>query len=217
MGEKIQSYFEKSLSLSQEDATQLHGHYYKEYGLALKGLVYHHKIDPMDYNREVDDALPLEGILQPDAKVHALLKSIDRSKVRLWVFTNAYVTHAKRVLQLLDLTDVFEGITFCDYAEEALVCKPYAEMYTKAMKEAGIKDKSKCFFVDDSRGVHPFQSRLANIIKVNVDGALEFGWKDSVWFNEKAQKGSLANGIIKPPMEISSLLELRHVYPDFFR
>jgi len=44
------------------------------------------------------------------------------------------------------------GVTYCDYGQEILICKPKAEMYYKAMMEAGVSDKQKCFFVDDSQG-----------------------------------------------------------------
>jgi hypothetical protein len=38
-------------------ASLLHQKYYKEYGLAIEGLTRHHKIDPLVFNYEVDDAL----------------------------------------------------------------------------------------------------------------------------------------------------------------
>ena len=46
------------------------------------------------------------------------------------------------------------GITYCDYGQDVLICKPKEEMFKKAMSEAGVKDKSKCYFVDDSFGNH---------------------------------------------------------------
>ena len=47
-------------------------------------------------------------------------------------------------------------------------------MYQKAMSEAGITDKGKCLFVDDSYGI----SHLTFADIVNVVGAKEFGWKE---------------------------------------
>jgi HAD superfamily hydrolase (TIGR01509 family) len=49
------------------------------------------------------------------------------------------------------------GITYCDYGQEILVCKPKREMFEKAMIEADITDKQKCLFVDDSVGI-PIQN-----------------------------------------------------------
>jgi pyrimidine and pyridine-specific 5'-nucleotidase len=67
----------------------------------------------------------------------------------MWLFTNAYVTHGKRVVKLLGIDDLFEGMTFCDYGAAPFACKPHPEMFNKAMKEAGIEDNSKCYFVGE--------------------------------------------------------------------
>lgn len=150
MGEKIQQYFATSLSLNEDDARTLHQRYYKDYGLALQGLIKHHKIDPLHYNAQVDDALPLETILKPDPALRQLLESFDTRKVKLWILTNAYINHAKRALTLLGLDGIFEGITFCDYAKQPLLSKPDKVFFEHAMKEAGVQDKSRCLFVDDS-------------------------------------------------------------------
>lgn len=144
---RLAKYFVNHLALSKEDADHLHTKYYKDYGLAVSGLAKHHKIDPLDFNREVDDVLPLEGIIVPDPKLRALLGDIDKSEVKLWLFTNAYVTHGRRVVRLLGVEDMFEGITYCDYSQLPLVCKPHEEMYQKAEEEAGVTDSTQCYFV----------------------------------------------------------------------
>jgi pyrimidine and pyridine-specific 5'-nucleotidase len=102
----------------------------------------------MDFNAKVDDALPLEDILKPDPKLRRLLEDIDKQKVKLWLFTNAYVTHGKRVVKLLGVDDLFEGITYCDYgAKEGIVAKPRIAMFQKAMTDAGADSVDECFFV----------------------------------------------------------------------
>lgn len=143
----IDDYFVKHLELSQEDAFKLHQEYYKTYGLAIEGLVRHHKIDPLEYNRQVDDALPLESIIFPDPHLRKMLQDMDHAKVKLWLFTNAYINHGQRVVRLLGVEDMFEGMTFCDYAEETMICKPDPEMFAKAMREAGVKEMKDCYFV----------------------------------------------------------------------
>jgi len=135
--------------LSQADANRLHYDYYRDYGLAIEGLVRHHEVDALEYNRKVDDALPLEDIIKPDPELRQLIQDIDTSKVRLWLFTNAYVTHGKRVVKLLKVDDLFEGITFCDYGSDKFYCKPRVEMFDKAMKEAGIESNENCYFVGE--------------------------------------------------------------------
>ena len=46
----------------------------------------------MDFDEKCDGSLPLEEMLEPNPRVRQLLQDIDRSKCRVWAFTNAYRT-----------------------------------------------------------------------------------------------------------------------------
>ncbi|KAM3423765.1 hypothetical protein BST61_g1169 [Cercospora zeina] len=195
----IDDYFQTHLSLSREDATMLHQRYYKDYGLAIEGLVRHHKVDPLEYNAKVDDALPLDDIIKPDPRLQRLLLDIDRTKVKPWLFTNAYINHGRKVVQLLGIEDQFEGITYCDYGAEKLLCKPDPAMFDKAMREAGVKDPTKCYYVDDSA--------------INCVGGKKYGLK-TVHLVEEGTKS--------PPEptcdhQIQDLEELRALFPEVFK
>lgn len=133
--------------MTQKEANELHNKYYTQYGLAIEGLVRHHAVNALDFNAKVDDALPLEDILKPDPKLRKLLEDIDRKKVKLWLLTNAYINHGKRVIKLLKVEDLFEGITYCDYAADEFLAKPRKEFYLKAMKQAGVESVKDCYFV----------------------------------------------------------------------
>ncbi|KPI40985.1 Suppressor of disruption of TFIIS [Cyphellophora attinorum] len=166
MARLINEFTIKHLSLSPEDGYALHRKYYKDYGLAIEGLSRHHKIDPLVFNREVDDALPLDDLLKPDPEVRKVLESFDKTKVKMWLFTNAHITHGQRVVRLLGVEDLFEGITYCDYAQKPLVPKPLPAMFEKAEKEASTKDYDNIYFVDDSW--------------LNCRDAYKRGWKNTV-------------------------------------
>ncbi|CAJ2513795.1 Uu.00g019140.m01.CDS01 [Anthostomella pinea] len=199
MAQLIDEYFAKHLGVSEEEAIRLHKEYYKNYGLAIEGLVRHHQIDPLEYNAKVDDALPLEGIITENPQLRKLLEDIDTSKVKPWLLTNAYVTHGRRVVRLLGVEDLFEGLTFCDYSEMPIVCKPHRDMFLKAMREAGVERAVDCYFVDDSYG--------------NCVGAHQLGW-NTVHLVEE--------GLPVPPTQASQyqiqhLEELRKVFPQFFK
>ena len=177
----------------------LHQKYYKDYGLAIEGLARHHKIDPLVFNREVDDALPLDDILAPDSDLRRVLEAFDRSKVKLWLFTNAHVTHGRRVVKLLDIEDCFEGITFCDYSAAPLVPKPRPEMYAKAEREAKAVSSDQCYFVDDS---------YLNCIHAHARG----------WHTVHL----LEPNVPEPPSkasayQISNLKELHGLFPQFLK
>jgi len=141
------------------------------------------------------------------------LEDIDRSRCRVWALTNAYRTHAQRVLEILNLRDQIEGVVFCDYQEEDFLCKPEPAFYSRAMQQAGVNDFRKCLFVDDSHG--------------NVVGAKRFGWTRSVHFREdghgmdEAFTADHMVGKQEPPDEdeipvINDLQQLREVWPDIF-
>ena len=199
MGRLINDYFVKHLELSSEDAWHLHLRYYKEYGLAIEGLARFHKIDPLDFNREVDDAIPLDDVLSPDADLRAMLERFDPKKVKLWLFTNAHITHGKRVVRLLGVDDIFEGITYCDYEVVPLVPKPLKEMFEKAEREANISRMEDCYFVDDSH--------------LNCVAAQGRGW-NVVHLNEP----SVPNPETKAcRYQISHLNELLELFPQFLK
>lgn len=62
--------------------------YYLQYGLAIRGLIQHHRVDPVDYDRECDSALPLD-FLKPNPMLQQLIADINRQKYRVWCLTNA--------------------------------------------------------------------------------------------------------------------------------
>ncbi|KAI0251283.1 pyrimidine 5-nucleotidase, partial [Lactifluus subvellereus] len=196
MGVRIHAYM-ASLGLSDEEASELKSHYYTQYGLTVRGLRRHYGVDPLDFDEKCDGSLPLEEMLEPNPHMRQLLVDIDRSKCRVWALTNAYRTHAERVLNILGLRDQIEGLVFCDYQEEDFTCKPEAAFYRKAMQQAGVKDLRKCLFVDDSRS--------------NVEAAKRFGWTRCVHFREEEEPSS-EDGI---PV-IEDLQQLREVWPDIF-
>ncbi|KAK9237509.1 HAD-like domain-containing protein [Lipomyces kononenkoae] len=199
MAKLIDDYFMEKLELDFEEARILHQQYYRDYGLAIEGLVRHHEIDPIEYNSKVDDALPIADILKPDPVMKKFLKSIDRSKVKLWLFTNAYKTHASRVIKALDIEDQFDGVTYCDYNEPILICKPKPEMFERAMRDAGATSKDKCYFVDDS--------------STNIKGAKAFGWKVTIQYLDPLDS--------TPPTlaghyEIRNFEEIKKIVPEIF-
>ena len=84
-------------------------------------------------------------------------------------------------------------------------------MYEKAMMEAGVTDKDKCYFVDDSYGI---PHRTATLTAGNVVGAKIFGWT-------KVCHLLFPEDTIPPAEEgirqIHDILELREVYPQLFQ
>lgn len=200
MARLINEFVVKHLSMTVDDAYMLHQQYFKDYGLAIEGLSRNHKIDPLVFNREVDDALPLDELLKPDPDVRQTLERFDKSKVKMWLFTNAHITHGQRVVRLLGVEDLFEGITYCDYSESPLVPKPLPAMFDKAEREAHATDHDKIYFVDDSL--------------LNCRDAYKRGWKKTVHLVEPQVPSPE-----KKPCEhqISHLRELLDLFPELLK
>ncbi|PWN36181.1 uncharacterized protein FA14DRAFT_161015 [Meira miltonrushii] len=175
MTKRIKAYF-RGLGLSEEETQRLHKRYYKEYGLAIRGLVMHHEIDALDYDEKCDASLPLDEILRPDEKVKKMLQDLDLTKCRIWALTNAYKTHALRCLRLLELDQYVEGIIYCDYALHNFACKPEREFYDGALQIVGMKDTSRCYFVDDSA--------------LNIRAAKKLGWGHCVLYDEEEEESA---------------------------
>ncbi|KAH3900843.1 nucleotidase SCDLUD_002297 [Saccharomycodes ludwigii] len=206
----IRKFFLYALNLPNEEAAaELNAKYYKEYGLAIKGLLENHSelgIDALEYNRLVDDALPLQKILKPDMKLRKILCDLkDSNKIdKLWLFTNAYRTHAMRVVKILGIADLFDGITYCDYARnDKMICKPDPLCYELALKESGLSGVSgkNAYFIDDSLDNIKTANNLNFCKAIHIDEYYE----DS---NEDFKR----NGIYT----IKSFKELPKVVPELF-
>ncbi|KAF8592441.1 pyrimidine 5-nucleotidase [Ramaria rubella] len=200
------AYFVTDLGLTEPEASTLHHDYYTKYGLALRGLVRHHGADGLDFDKKCDQSLPLEELLCADLKVRKLLKDIDRRKARVWALTNAYITHATRVLRILKLDDLVEDIVFCDYAVSDFSCKPEAEYYLQALRKAKVSDPSICHFVDDNLQ--------------NVRAAKKLGWGSCIYYREKrAIHGDVeeTNDVEGVDATIESLEELRILWKHIFK
>lgn len=163
MVERIQRYCIEVLGMDPDEAARLHRKYFQDYGLAIRGLLKHHKIDPVHYDKFVDGGLPLDGLLVPDLELRNMILSLPPWP--RFIFTNAGINHAERVIRLLGLSDVFkrDKIIYCDYGDRNFVCKPNQAAFIRAMKYAGVQNSFQCALVDDSIA--------------NVTSAIQMGWK----------------------------------------
>ncbi|VUC30799.1 unnamed protein product [Clonostachys rosea] len=197
--ERIYDYIGSRTGLNKEEIPELCARYSKTYGFMLEGLVRHHSIDAKHYNSTIDEGLPIETLLKPDPKLRQLLQDIDRSKVRLWLFSNADDVYVKRVVRHLEIDDFFEGISFCDYGRVPLLHKPKREKFQEAMQDAGIESTADCYFVDDSY--------------LNCRGAQDFGWTAMHIIHE----GFPTPSSQASQHQIKSLEELRTLFPQWFK
>ena len=163
MKERIGLFFEKFMGIPEAESRELGARYFRDYGLAIRGLIKHFTIDPVEYDKFVDGGLELEHLLKRDVELITLLR---KCKARIWVFTNAGKYHALRVLKLtglLETPSILEGVVYCNYSEENFPSKPDRLAYERAMLITQVNEPELIYFADDSR--------------VNVASGIEMGWK----------------------------------------
>lgn len=144
IGHRIEIYLRERLSIPPEKTNYLKKSYYLEYGTTLRGLQFHHHVDPQDYLRFVHD-IPIQTYLQPDPALRAMIRTLPQQK---WIFTNSDRAHATRVLTALDLVDCFEGIISLESLDYE--CKPHPIVYQTALHITQTPDPRRVLYLDDS-------------------------------------------------------------------
>jgi putative hydrolase of the HAD superfamily len=139
---RINAYMSGRLGMAPGDVVGLRRKYYQEYGTTGRGLFLHHELDVEDYYQYVHD-LPVEEVLQPDARLEEMLDSLDVEKT---IFTNATAEHARRVLSALGVERHFGRII--DIAEMEYVPKPDIRAYQRALELLQAR-ADECLLVDD--------------------------------------------------------------------
>lgn len=203
MEQSIHIYFQMQLNLEEDAAIELRKNYYQTYGLAIKGLVEHHQINAIDYNELVDDSLPLQDILKPDQEQREVLQRLRESGSfdKMWLFTNAYKNHGLRCVRLLGIADLFDGITYCDYSQSDLICKPDARAFEKAKVQSGLGDYSNAYFIDDSGS--------------NINTAIQLGFKKAIHLVE-VESDTFLGSTPKNAVKVGKMTDLPHACPEIF-
>ncbi|HKG53145.1 MAG TPA: pyrimidine 5'-nucleotidase [Anaerolineales bacterium] len=141
--DRMNLYMLERLGVSEKDVPVLREQYFKMYGTTLRGLEERHNVDKEDFLAFVHD-LPLKDYLTPNPILRDIIASLP---TRNFIFTNADIPHARRVLATLQLDDLFE--TVVDVNAVAPYCKPMPESFAIAMDVADEPDPRKCVMIDD--------------------------------------------------------------------
>lgn len=142
--DRMGRYMIEKLGMPAELVPEIRREYYQTYGTTLRGLQIHHQVDSDEYLRFVHD-LRLEDYIDPDPSLRHL---IDQLPQRKFIFTNADVNHARRVMGILGVEDIFDGII--DIRAIEFACKPEPLAYYRALALAGNPAPGDCVMMDDS-------------------------------------------------------------------
>ena len=144
--DRMRQYLIERMLFPPDEVDALRQKFYVTYGTTLRGLMvnFPERTDPDDYLAYVHD-LPLQEYIHPDPALRALLLSLPQQR---WIFTNSDDRHARRVMNILGVSDCFQGII--DIRALDFTCKPAAEAYQRALALAGVNDPKRCILLDDA-------------------------------------------------------------------
>lgn len=146
--QRINAYVVRTSGLPSSEALTVQKGYLEDYGTSLAGLMQHYQIDPHDFLAEVHD-VPLE-ILEPDAGMKAALERLKGPRI---VFTNGSLAHARRVLERLELSGLFDGVFALEDAD--LIPKPDPRTFDRMLKRFDLDPATACFFEDTPKNLEP--------------------------------------------------------------
>jgi putative hydrolase of the HAD superfamily len=141
--ERIEGYMHERVGLSLAEIPTKRQGYLQDYGTTLRGLTIDYQIDPDDYLVYVHE-VPIEDMIRPNLALAEMLEQLPQRK---WIFTNASLAHARRVLSALGISDHFEGIL--DIKAFGYRNKPDAGVYTYGLERAGETNALQSLFLDD--------------------------------------------------------------------
>jgi len=142
--ERMNDYMTELIGLPRNEIVALRQKYLETYGTTLRGLQHYYDVDTDEYLAFVHD-LPLEKFIKPDTDLRTMLLSLPQHR---WIFTNADANHANRVLNILGVSDCFDGII--DIHAIDFACKPEIIAYQRALAITGEIDPNHCIIFDDS-------------------------------------------------------------------
>ncbi len=140
---RMHEYIRDNFGFPEEEIPGLREKYFMQYGTTLRGLQANHPVNTADYLAYVHD-VPLRDFLTPNPLQRSVIASLG---TRNLIFTNADASHARRVLTVLELDDLFDTVVDVNSMEP--YCKPMTESFQIAMQAAGVSNPAECVMIDD--------------------------------------------------------------------
>ena len=143
---RMTAFVAQLLGMERDAARQIQKQLYRDHGTTLAGLIAMHKIDPEPYLDFVHDIDLSE--LQPDP---ALIAALTRLPGRRFVFTKGCRHHAMRILERLELADMFEQVW--DIRTIGFVPKPAQAAYDAVVTAGSVTPARAAMFDDIARNL----------------------------------------------------------------
>lgn len=144
MNRAMTQYIQDQLALDENKADHLRQHYWQVYGATLKGLMRHHGTNPHHFLRVTHQFKNLAELVVQTKRLRHLINSLSGRKV---IFTNAPHDYALRVLDLLNITDLFELVFSVESTK--FHSKPSVRGFQSLLKSMKAKPRD-CIMLEDN-------------------------------------------------------------------
>lgn len=143
LSRRINKYAADYIGVSEEEALRLRRSETKQYGTTMRWLAQRYGLT--DLNHYIESVHP-ENVGDFIEKDEVLKHFLHRLKLPKSILTNSPGSHARRVLQYLEIEDCFESVFDLNYSSYR--GKPHRETY-EAVLTAINRSASEVMFVDD--------------------------------------------------------------------
>jgi putative hydrolase of the HAD superfamily len=159
---RMTDYVMAFLKLPREEAYVQQKELYRRYGTTLNGLMHEHGATPDDYLHYVHD-IDLSS-LGPD---RLLAQAVARLPGRRFVFTNGCRDHAVRILDRLQMRDLFDAVW--DIRTMAFQPKPERAAYASVVEAGGVACAQAAMFDDIARNLAPARAMGMTTVWLKTD------------------------------------------------
>ncbi len=139
-------YVVQAIGVDRVEADRLRGHYWREYGTTLAGLMAEHDLDPDPYLHAVHQ-VDLSH-MDADAELADHIRALPGRRI---VYTNGSAPYAERVLEARGLTGLFDAIYGVEHA--GYRPKPEKAAFEAIFAQDGITAETAAMFEDDPRNL----------------------------------------------------------------
>jgi putative hydrolase of the HAD superfamily len=145
---QMTSHVSHLLSVPPHEAKKIQKDYYRDHGTTLSGLMKVHGADPEPFLKHAHD-IDL-SVLAPDPLLN---EAVGRLPGRRFVLTNGCRNYAQRVLDRIELGNMFEDIW--DIRAMGYLPKPDPAAYRSLIDKGAIQPRSTALFEDLARNLVP--------------------------------------------------------------
>lgn len=146
--ERITGFVMRITGLDAEEARIVQRGWFEAHGASLPGLLRGHDVSVEEFLIDIHD-VPLDGI-RPDPRLRAALA---RLPGRRFVFTNGSSGHAERVLEKLEIADLFGDVFHIESGD--LIPKPDPRTFEAIVTRFDVDPTRTAFFEDTPRNLKP--------------------------------------------------------------